>query len=384
MLKKLCLVLVAAAAALLVGELALRLLLGPPAKLGLLYYRDAEGEPIGLPGKEGEALAAAYQRGLIELVPEAQLPPGRTRHRFAPGADFYLCYTDAERLAADWLDDRGCVEVKINSLGLREREELQPDNKAPDEKRVVCIGDSFTFGWGIPVEQCWVRLLEERLRESGDNIRTINCGASGAIVADEYATGLEHRFGRFQPDVVVVSLYPNDLVPSMGLCVIGPQPKATGLLVFDYLRLATMRDPLDLDPAHDWLRELLDLPREQGELGMVYGPDKPFEAMWSQQGPQRAIVAMRDWCNNHNSKLVVILWPFLQGLGPSVWHPFEQLHEAVAVYCEQVSVPFLDLLPVLRQTPARELWVTPSDLHANPRAQRLVTPAIAEFVGRQL
>ncbi len=139
MLKKLCLVLVAAAAALLVGELALRLLLGPPAKLGLLYYRDAEGEPIGLPGKEGEALAAAYQRGLIELVPEAQLPPGRTRHRFAPGADFYLCYTDAERLAADWLDDRGCVEVKINSLGLREREELRPDNKAPDEKR--------TFGY---------------------------------------------------------------------------------------------------------------------------------------------------------------------------------------------------------------------------------------------
>ena len=37
-------------------------------------------------------------------------------------------------------------------------------------------------------------------------------------------------------------------------------------------------------------------------------------------------------------------------------------------------------LASLRRTPPEDLWVTPADPHPNPRAQRLVLPAIAAFV----
>jgi hypothetical protein len=36
-------------------------------------------------------------------------------------------------------------------------------------------------------------------------------------------------------------------------------------------------------------------------------------------------------------------------------------------------------LPILQTEPAEGLWVTPADMHANPRAQRLVLPAITSF-----
>ena len=157
--------------------------IGKPRVLGQLYFRDQAGNVVGKPGEVGAAMLSAKSLGLIEDLPADQTP--RPRARFAPGAHFWMCYEDNQALRRDWLDNRGCVEVKINRFGLREREEIAPDNKAADERRIVCIGDSFTFGWGVPVEQCWVRLLEEEIRKQDGNVRTINCGASGAIVVDE-------------------------------------------------------------------------------------------------------------------------------------------------------------------------------------------------------
>lgn len=369
---------VATVVTLLAVEVALRLLHEPPQTPGKLYFRDKDGEAVGEPGREDLVFAEAVRRGLIELLPPNQSP--RPRQRFAPGAHFYMCYQDHEQLDRGWFDDRGCVEVRINSFGLREREELRPDNKQPGEQRIVCIGDSFTFGWGIPVEQGWVRLLEEDLRRDGGDVRTINCGASGALVVDEYWWGLRTRFGLFDPDVVVVSLYLNDLLPSSGLCVLGPQPQASGLRLIDVVQRAMARDPLDLDPNHDWVGELLALPKESGEAGGFYGADKPFEAMWSQHKPQRSLVAMRDWCEKRKIPMLVILWPFLQGLGPTMSYPFQAMHDQVEEFCRKMQIPFLDLLPELDKVAAASLWVTPSDLHANPTAQQLVLPALANFV----
>ncbi len=357
-------------------EVALRTFLGEPRALGKLYFRDSAGGIVAVEGAHQES----RRRGLSEDLPADQTPPNRPRSRFAPGAHFFMCYEDGSRLDADWLDARGCVEVKINDYGLRERAEIRPDNKAAGERRVVCIGDSFTFGWGIPEEQGWVRMLEGDLRRTHGNVRTVNCGASGALTVDEYEVGLRTRFGQFAPDLVIVSIYMNDLVPSHGLCVLGAQPKRTGWLLLDYYYAATSRSALDLDPKEDWVMATLNLPREAGEQMGVYGPDKPFEGMWSQGAPQRALAAMAAWCEAHKCSLQIVLWPFLQGFGPGRTYVFEGVHTLVAQECRHLSLPMLDLLPILRHEPHERLWVTPQDMHANPRAQKLVLPAIAEFV----
>ena len=374
---------VLAAAAL--GEGTLRLLARPPRALGQIYFRDDQGAKVCEPGDVGSALAKAVERHLVDVLPQEQMPPQRKpRGRFAPGAHFSMCYSDHEVLHRDWLDARGCVDVRINRFGLREREEIAPDNKAADERRVVCIGDSFTFGWGVPVEQCWVRLLEGELRRTAGNVRTVNCGASGAICVDEYALGLRQRFGAFRPDLVVVTICLNDLIPSAGLFVPGPPVPSSGLLLWDRLRGAFARDPLDLDPSIDWVDALLHLRREDGEAAGYYGDDKPFDAMWQQGAPQLALADMKSWCAEHGCELLVVLWPFLQGLGPGRWYPFGKLHALVGAECQRQGIPFLDLQPVLQPLRAEDLWVTPADMHANPTAQRAVVPALRDFVGPRL
>jgi len=89
---------------------------------------------------------------------------------------------------------------------------------------------------------------------------------------------------------------------------------------------------------------------------------------------------MKAWCEGRKIPLMIVLWPFLQGLGKARFYPFASLHEEVAAECRKQEIPFLDLLPALRGTPAEELWVTPADMHANPKAQELALPALLAFV----
>jgi lysophospholipase L1-like esterase len=372
--KKLLLLAVALLLALGLGEGLLRWFVGPPRTPGQLSYRDADGNTF-------DSVKQAIARGMVVPLDPATTPNGRPRYRFAPGMHGYLCYSDAQRLHRDWLDANGCVEVRINRFGLRERDDIAPENKPPDERRIVCIGDSFTFGWGIPVEQGWVRLLEDGLRKDGKNVRTVNCGAAGALVTDEYWYGLKHRFGAFQPDCVIVTLCLNDLLPSNGLCPLGsPPPKPTGWLLFDYARQLFARNQLELDPKTDWVGALLGLNKEQSDASRLTGLDAPFDAMWSQGTPQESLRAMRDWCQARHVTFLVTLWPFLQGLGDGEFYPFIKMHELVAAFCQQEGIPFLDLLPSLRGHRPRDLWVTPADMHPNPMAQILVIPRLTKFV----
>jgi hypothetical protein len=365
----------AALVALVAAELVLRAM--PAAKpLGELGYAIAgpDGRRTPIDGI-GEAIA----RGLVVPVPGT---PPRPRYMFKPGQTFFLCYADQDQLRRDWLDQDGCVSVRINGHGLRERDEITPEKPA-GQRRIVCIGDSFTFGWGVPEEVGWVRLLEDDLRPTHGDVRTVNCGAAGTVCIDEYVCGLEQRFHAFGPDAVVLTICLNDLVPSSGLNLLDPV-KPSGLRLVDLARGVFGRRAIDLDPGRDWVQELLDLPKSEGEAGGLYNPDRPFEAMWSQGVPQKSLRAAKAFCEPRGIPFLVVLWPFLQGLGPGRHYPFQKLHDLVAADCAAAGIPCLDVLPALAGTPDEDLWVTPADPHANPLAHRLALARIAPFVREHL
>ena len=77
---------------------------------------------------------------------------------------------------------------------------------------------------------------------------------------------------------------------------------------------------------------------------------------------------------------MVVMWPFLQGLGPGRHYPFQKIHDLVASDMAQAGVPFLDVTEALRPLRHEDLWVTPADTHPNPFAQKAVTPLVTEFV----
>jgi hypothetical protein len=316
----------------------------------------------------------------------------RSRMTWAPGQTFHLCYAgleqDGERAA--YFDAQGCVPCEINSAGLREREEVIGPKPA-GQRRVVCIGDSFTFGWGVRVEDAWPRRVERALRARDDGVRTVNCGAAGAIYVDEYAAALAGRFGRFEPDLVLVSLCLNDLIPSNNSLAHAEPPPwllRRSRILRDLFQGYALAASLRIDPARDLVGELLALPDERYPVWATAVPPNSVgrAALWPGGTPQRGLLAMRDWCRERKVGFAVVVWPYFQGLGAAEPYPFAPIHRMVGEFCGAEGIPFLDLLPSLdgRVEHSSELWVCAADYHGNERAQAMASPALTAFVAELL
>ncbi len=96
--------------------------------------------------------------------------------------------------------------VSINSLGFRDPERTY--SKPEGTKRVVFLGDSVTWGWGVDNGQRFSDMLEERL---GDGVESINMGVPGYGTGQQF-WNLESFGWRYEPDAVVLCLVLNDVL----------------------------------------------------------------------------------------------------------------------------------------------------------------------------
>jgi hypothetical protein len=91
--------------------------------------------------------------------------------------------------------------VEINSHGLRDPE--RPREKPPGVRRVLVLGDSFTFGSALAAEDGFCRRLERRL---GPGVEVIDAGVPRYSTAHE-ARWLERDGLAWSPDVLVVAFF---------------------------------------------------------------------------------------------------------------------------------------------------------------------------------
>lgn len=94
--------------------------------------------------------------------------------------------------------------LKINSLGLRDRE--HPYDKPAGVRRILVLGDSYAWGYGVSNEETFSEVLEQRFVEEHANWEVLNSGVSGWGTDQEYLYLLHEGF-RYGPDLVVVAFY---------------------------------------------------------------------------------------------------------------------------------------------------------------------------------
>lgn len=131
-----------------------------------------------------------YQTMRLELLNPSRLPPGI---RLA-GSRFPRLNPSASVIArtSDF-----SVEYAINSKGFRDRE--YEYRRTPQTVRILALGDSFTFGEGVPFGE---RFTDVAGRHFG-NLEFINMGVPGYGIEHEFVQ--LHREGlRYSPDYVIL------------------------------------------------------------------------------------------------------------------------------------------------------------------------------------
>ncbi len=101
------------------------------------------------------------------------------------------------------------VDYAINADGFRDANVRSP-GKPTGTIRVLLLGDSFTFGYGVDYESIWPVVAERELRHGGYSVDLVKAGVEGMDTRSELVL-LRRLLQRYEPNAVVVGFLINDL-----------------------------------------------------------------------------------------------------------------------------------------------------------------------------
>jgi lysophospholipase L1-like esterase len=293
------------------------------------------------------------------------------------------------------------VVIRVNSLGLR-APNVGP--KEPDEFRILAIGDSITFGDYMDESLTIPALLEKELKQAGKKVTVLNAGLPGATASDEFYHYMELQ-EQIKPDLVLIGAYLNDAAQTRKFYVKTlrfPFNKSRFLTwAFQRLQLIDMDSLFSAkemtDVSSDWREEFRagrnlssgdSLGRRDGFDFEIYNAHNDFGLGWSSEAWDRLDKIYSSWfeiAKRNGTKVALHAFP--------VWFQIYAADNVLSTYpqesfqriCAASDVPYLDLLPYLRQVAASGMQK--SDLlwdhcHYKVAGNELVAKHIAEWLVR--
>ena len=277
-------------------------------------------------------------------------------------------------------------QVTVNHLGLRGRD-MSP-TKTPGVVRVLCLGDSYTFGAYVYDSETWPAQLEEVLKErdAGREFEVVNAGISGFTIVDELDFLKEHGLD-LQPDVVVLAFVLNDLadltrrVSSREMLKRASEEAAASALgpVKARLRQTAIYNGLFMLKAY--FRRMSGSDPTIQEVDIRHLLQKEYDARTLELFEQyrRHLVAMKTLLDQRKIPLVLMIFPYWEQVSQGASD--EAQRRLVAIASESGVTP-LDLLPSYRRHDprGRKFFHMPWDHHPSARGYRRAARDLANLL----
>jgi hypothetical protein len=260
----------------------------------------------------------------------------------------------------------------INSRGYRDLERSLV--KPAGVRRVVCVGDSFTWGTGVLFDDAWPQRVERLLSRDGQRWEAVNLGEPGLNTVQE-AGKLEAEGFAYGPDVVVLAYVLNDSED---------QDAAEARRAADWLLEQRTR----VEPRRSLLERTALVPFVRRRLWATVENRRRIEGFRSMYedgytgwaAGRKALRSIGGLCRARGVPLVVAIFP-LFGNPLDDGYPFTAEHGKVAHVAAEAGARVVDLLPQYRGLEWRVLVVDGAgDEHPNEIAHRIAAQSIARAV----
>ena len=227
-----------------------------------------------------------------------------------------------------------------NRDGVRRDSEL--GSKPTGGIRVLCVGDSCTFGFGVPFsadksaqpdlsKKPYAMQLEDLLRTSfpGRSVEVINVGVPG-YSSSQGVTSIERNLPKYDADIVTAMFFNNDIVDPGSS---GRAAKPTGLQIS--LRQLAAQSQF-VTHLIEWSNRRNGRPKLEG-FGSANTPLEDYVTNFH---------LMRAACEKRGAEFIVIN-PFFQHLPENdPWlpaHRVTEFREALKAYVHAANIPLLDI-----------------------------------------
>jgi lysophospholipase L1-like esterase len=268
--------------------------------------------------------------------------------------------------------DVGGHPVHTNAYGLRDREiEAKPEGSL----RILVLGDSVTFGYGLALEDTFVRGLEARFAAERLHVQVVNAGMYGWSTRQQYLFYEAHG-EELDPDLILVGLVLNDIKDAknaLDLELGETSMRAINLLTWLAERTATFAALKQayvgaFAPQVREIKEVADLIQKR---------DAP-EVRRAMELTESELERILDLCRRRGHGFGLVIIPFkFQLESDGLDHPQRRLLAFAATH----RIPALDLLPALGRHPAEDVMM--DHVHLTARGHELAAAAIADWVLRE-
>jgi len=324
----------------------------------------------------------AGQRPCVNPTSEAEGAEAKIRahplrqYELVPGSTFTFKREAAIRhnLRPDFLDTWERITYRINSLGLRgpEASAAKPANTT----RILVLGDSVAFGWGIEEEDTLVHQLQQHLNqaETGTHFEVWNAGVPG------YATWHELQYlvekgATFDPDVILVAFMFNDVDGNNE--AVHQQPLGMGGLARAFA-LLTRKSALLC-----FLRNAA-LGFRLRHLHPCQGPN-----CWDET--KVLLDGLVEQSRKMGSVLALVAFPMRRQIEPAAElsyydralgeNPEQNYQDIIARLCHERGIAYLDLLPAFQRAMEQEQSSLFLDFeHPNARGHHVAAEALYRFL----
>lgn len=289
--------------------------------------------------------------------------------------------------------------ISINSDGLRDREFVIP--KPDNTYRILVLGDSFTWGVGLDVEETIPKLLERRLSESSEigNFEVINAAIPGYNTIEEFLL-LREKGLKYKPDIVLLIYNLNDIEYLMHLSekTYGdkePTPVVeidSGEDITKYSKNSGFRGLVLKIERHSVFVRFL-VPRV-GSLLRRMNLIQSTEFSWVQkiyQGftnenpgwleSKRGLTKIAEACRVNDCDFLIAVYPLLVELDNYKGY---NVHRTILEFCRTAGIKAVDLLPIFENTKAQSHWINFMDSHPNANAHKMIAETLLPVIRNQI
>jgi lysophospholipase L1-like esterase len=287
--------------------------------------------------------------------------------------------------------------VHRNSDGLRDREFVKP--KPEGVYRILLLGDSFTWGVGLDIEETISKRLERALAGQAHPIEVIDGAIPGFNTTQELRL-LRNKGLSYEPDFLMLLYNMNDIEFRPELATQPYDAKKVVTIVEvdpdekieDFSKRKGLRAFIQRVQDHSPLVNFL-VPRVGSllrRLGVLDSPEFSWVARtfrgFSDQNPgwtesKIALASIKSIATERGIPFVVVIYPLLVELEN---YQGKNAHDAIRTYCESIGVPTIDLLPVFEHHSASQFWVNFMDPHPNAEAHALVSDYVLDHMRQHL
>lgn len=255
------------------------------------------------------------------------------------------------------------VDITLNSLGHRSAELKKIKDK--NEKRIYVLGSSMGLGWGVPLEDAFPTVLEEKLNASAQSKSkyvAINAGIGN------YNTFYQVELFKKQvditkPDLAILQFYLNDAEPN-------PQGEISTFTILKHSLFAAL--------TYQYVK--LIMAKASGSLADYYS-SLYMDGNPNWENTKQTLKELKVICDAKSIPVYALLIPELQDLSPQ--GSFPPLYKKIETTFGNIGIPMINPFDSIQKTYGKnssQARVAHDDPHPSAPVHHILATELFNFL----